>query len=68
MARSKDITYIYHLPHTERKMLSRILDRNDKWEELGEKYMKYDFLTIQVYVFLFFCFNLMLENCRKFEG
>ncbi|KAK4878466.1 hypothetical protein RN001_010972 [Aquatica leii] len=39
--------YVYDLPHSERKELCRILDQNNKWEELGGTHMKYDFLTIQ---------------------
>lgn len=40
--------YIYDLPHAEMKDLCRILDQNNKWEELAGTHMKYDNLTIQV--------------------
>ncbi|KAF5293041.1 hypothetical protein FQR65_LT11033 [Abscondita terminalis] len=39
--------YVYDLPHSERSELCRILDQNNKWEELGGTHMKYDYLTIQ---------------------
>ncbi|XP_025191392.1 serine/threonine-protein kinase pelle isoform X2 [Melanaphis sacchari] len=39
-------TYIYELPYTERKELCNIIDMNDKWEELGGKYMKIDCATL----------------------
>ncbi|KAJ8948706.1 hypothetical protein NQ318_017874 [Aromia moschata] len=38
--------YIYLLPYEERKQLCFILDQNNKWEELGGCYMKYDQMTI----------------------
>lgn len=38
--------YVYDLPLAERKDLCRILDQNDKWEELAGKWMMYDILTI----------------------
>lgn len=38
--------YIYHLPYQEIQKLCNILDQNNKWEELGGVYMKYDFATI----------------------
>lgn len=28
--------YVYDIPYFERMELCRILDQNDKWEELGE--------------------------------
>lgn len=40
--------YIYNLPHAERKELCRILDQNNKWEDLAGTHMQYDVLTIQV--------------------
>lgn len=52
MAQSTDVMYIYHLPHSERRDLCRILDQNNKWEELGGTYMKYDLLTMQVCICL----------------
>lgn len=39
--------YIYKLPYCERKALCRLLDLNDKWEELGGIHMKFDVLTLQ---------------------
>lgn len=38
MAQSKKITakYVYDIPYFERIGLCRILDQNDKWEELGK--------------------------------
>ncbi|XP_012280923.1 serine/threonine-protein kinase pelle [Orussus abietinus] len=41
------IKYIYNLPFSERVELCRILNQNDKWEELAGMWMKYDVLTIQ---------------------
>ncbi|XP_071454890.1 serine/threonine-protein kinase pelle [Hetaerina americana] len=46
-ANRTNIKYIYDLPYFERKELCRILDHNDKWEELGGKYMNFDVMTIQ---------------------
>jgi hypothetical protein len=38
MANNKlNVRYVYHLPYFERRELCRILDRMDKWEELGKK-------------------------------
>lgn len=31
-----NVRYVYHLPYFERRELCRILDRMDKWEELGK--------------------------------
>lgn len=42
-----NIMYIYNLPHQERRELCRILDQNDKWEELGGTFMKFDVMTLQ---------------------
>lgn len=42
-----DVMYIYKLPYHERKELCRILDQNDKWEELGGCFMKFDVMTLQ---------------------
>ncbi|KAL0279249.1 UNVERIFIED_CONTAM: hypothetical protein PYX00_000853 [Menopon gallinae] len=39
--------YVYDLPYFERMELCRILDQNDKWEELGGTFMNFDVLTIQ---------------------
>jgi hypothetical protein len=33
----RNVRYVYHLPYFERRELCRILDRMDKWEELGKK-------------------------------
>lgn len=41
------IKYIYHLPFFERSELCKILNQNDKWEELAGTWMEYDVLTIQ---------------------
>lgn len=41
------IEYIYQLPFLTRSELCKILNQNDKWEELAGIYMKYDVLTIQ---------------------
>lgn len=43
----RNVRYVYHLPYFERRELCRILDRMDKWEELGGIYMKFDTMTIQ---------------------
>ncbi|XP_017786598.1 PREDICTED: serine/threonine-protein kinase pelle-like [Nicrophorus vespilloides] len=40
--------YIYELSHRELQDLCRILDQNNKWEELGGTHMNYDVLTMQV--------------------
>jgi hypothetical protein len=34
---NRNVRYVYHLPYFERRELCRILDRMDKWEELGKK-------------------------------
>ncbi|XP_034941982.1 serine/threonine-protein kinase pelle-like [Chelonus insularis] len=39
--------YIYDLPFLERSDLCKILNQNDKWEELAGVWMKYDVLTVQ---------------------
>ncbi|XP_006615619.1 serine/threonine-protein kinase pelle isoform X1 [Apis dorsata] len=41
------IEYIYQLPFFTRSELCKILNQNEKWEELAGIYMKYDVLTIQ---------------------
>ncbi|XP_046387837.1 mitogen-activated protein kinase kinase kinase 4-like [Ischnura elegans] len=46
-ASRSQVKYVYDLPYVERKELCRILDCNDKWEELGGKYMNFDVMTIQ---------------------
>lgn len=43
---SREIKYIYQLPYYEHKELCRLLDHNDKWEELGGKHMNFDMMTI----------------------
>ncbi|XP_011337953.2 serine/threonine-protein kinase pelle isoform X1 [Ooceraea biroi] len=45
MAATKDIIYIYHLPFFARSEFCKIMNQNDKWEELGT-WMKFDMLTI----------------------
>ncbi|XP_076163559.1 serine/threonine-protein kinase pelle [Ptiloglossa arizonensis] len=40
------IKYIYQLPFLERSELCKILNQNDKWEELAGIWMNYDALTI----------------------
>uniref|UniRef100_A0A2S2RB22 non-specific serine/threonine protein kinase n=1 Tax=Sipha flava TaxID=143950 RepID=A0A2S2RB22_9HEMI len=42
----KPITYVYELPYRERKKFCDIMDMNEKWEELGGNYMKFDNATI----------------------
>ncbi|KAK9297160.1 hypothetical protein QLX08_009033 [Tetragonisca angustula] len=42
-----NIKYVYQLPFFERSELCKILNQNDKWEELAGTWMKYDVLTIQ---------------------
>ncbi|XP_046747701.1 pelle-like serine/threonine-protein kinase pik-1 [Diprion similis] len=39
--------YINNLPWLERQELCRLLNQNDKWEELAGKWMKYDISTVQ---------------------
>ncbi|CAK9815993.1 Serine/threonine-protein kinase pelle [Anthophora quadrimaculata] len=39
--------YIYQLPFFERSELCKILNQDDKWEELAGTWMEYDVLTIQ---------------------
>jgi hypothetical protein len=34
---NRNVRYVYHLPYFERRELCRILDRMDKWEDLGKK-------------------------------
>ncbi|XP_043262635.1 serine/threonine-protein kinase pelle isoform X2 [Colletes gigas] len=41
------IKYIYQLPFFERSEFCKILNQNDKWEELAGTWMEYDVLTIQ---------------------
>ncbi|XP_036148239.1 serine/threonine-protein kinase pelle [Monomorium pharaonis] len=47
MATMENIKYIYHLPFSERSEFCKIMNQNDKWEELAGTWMKYDVLTIQ---------------------
>ncbi|XP_024875292.1 serine/threonine-protein kinase pelle-like [Temnothorax curvispinosus] len=47
MATTESIKYIYHLPFVERSEFCKIMNQNDKWEELAGTWMKYDVLTIQ---------------------
>ncbi|KYM93626.1 Serine/threonine-protein kinase pelle [Cyphomyrmex costatus] len=42
-----NIKYIYHLPFSERSEFCKIMNQNDKWEELAGIWMQYDVLTIQ---------------------
>ncbi|XP_071875309.1 serine/threonine-protein kinase pelle [Bombus fervidus] len=42
-----NIKYIYQLPFFARSEICKILNQNDKWEELAGTWMKYDVLTIQ---------------------
>lgn len=35
MATTKNIKYIYHLPFPERSEFCKIMNQNDKWEELA---------------------------------
>jgi len=35
MATTKNIKYIYHLPFSERAEFCKIMNQNDKWEELA---------------------------------
>ncbi|KAG7212603.1 hypothetical protein KM043_012896 [Ampulex compressa] len=44
---AEKIKYVYHLPFFERSELCKILNQNDKWEELAGTWMEYDVLTIQ---------------------
>nr|WMZ41589.1 pelle protein [Altica viridicyanea] len=39
--------YIYKLPYEELEKLCQILDRDNKWKELGGVHMKYDFSTLE---------------------
>ncbi|RLU19319.1 hypothetical protein DMN91_007876 [Ooceraea biroi] len=38
MAATKDIIYIYHLPFFARSEFCKIMNQNDKWEELEKDY------------------------------
>lgn len=42
-----NVMYVYNLPYQERKELCKILDQNNKWEELGGSYMEFDHMTLQ---------------------
>ncbi|XP_050520161.1 serine/threonine-protein kinase pelle-like isoform X2 [Daktulosphaira vitifoliae] len=42
----KKNVYVYELPYAERKQFCSIIDMNDKWEDLGGKYMKFDCATL----------------------
>ncbi|XP_050453434.1 serine/threonine-protein kinase pelle isoform X1 [Cataglyphis hispanica] len=44
---TESLKYIYHLPFFERSEFCKIMNQNDKWEELAGTWMKYDVLTIQ---------------------
>lgn len=35
MATTENIKYIYHLPFSERSEFCKIMNQNDKWEELA---------------------------------
>lgn len=43
---TENMKYIYHLPFFARSALCKILNQNDKWEELAGVWMEYDVLTI----------------------
>lgn len=42
------IKYIYHLPFFERSELCKILNQNDKWEELAGKYKDLTFICVYI--------------------
>ncbi|XP_003701323.2 serine/threonine-protein kinase pelle [Megachile rotundata] len=44
---ANNIKYIYQLPFLERSELCKILNQNDKWEELAGIWMHYDVFAIQ---------------------
>ncbi|XP_024894107.1 serine/threonine-protein kinase pelle-like isoform X2 [Temnothorax curvispinosus] len=46
MATTESIEYIYHLPFFEQTEFCKIMNQNDKWEELAG-WMEYNVLTIQ---------------------
>ncbi|XP_056633245.1 serine/threonine-protein kinase pelle-like [Diorhabda sublineata] len=39
--------YIYDLPYTDRDKLCQLMDKDNKWQELGGVHMKYDILTLE---------------------
>ncbi|XP_020288743.1 serine/threonine-protein kinase pelle [Pseudomyrmex gracilis] len=47
MATTENVKYVYQLPFSERSEFCKIMNQNDKWEELAGIWMKYDVLTIQ---------------------
>lgn len=40
----KNIKYVYNLPFFERSELCKILNQNDKWEELAGKHISANYL------------------------
>lgn len=38
--------YIYNLPYQQRKKLCELIDKDNKWKELGGVHMKYDIATL----------------------
>ncbi|KAL2739532.1 pelle-like serine/threonine-protein kinase pik-1 isoform X1 [Vespula maculifrons] len=42
----RNVKYIYQLPALERLEICKILDKDDKWEELAGKWMQYDISVI----------------------
>lgn len=40
--------YVYHLPYAERMQLCKVLDQNNRWEELAGIYMQYNVDEINV--------------------
>ncbi|KAI4481603.1 hypothetical protein M0802_013903 [Mischocyttarus mexicanus] len=47
MTSSKNVKYIYQLPASERFEICKILDQDNKWEELAGKWMQYDVSIIR---------------------
>lgn len=48
--------YIYNMPYVERMQLCKILDEQDRWEELATVHMQYDLRTINVCIYKFIYF------------
>ncbi|KAF4527340.1 hypothetical protein B566_EDAN001117 [Ephemera danica] len=46
MHNTNDVKYVYDLPYPVHRELCRLLDQNDKWEELAGMYMKYNMQEI----------------------
>lgn len=51
MATTESLKYIYHLPFSERSEFCKIMNQNDKWEELAGKSSKSDDSMISYKVF-----------------